>query len=133
MVTVTATRRPPAKRAPAKRPAARKKAPPPRPRSLAGHLGHGVKVGAAALGRQGREFWGVVLLVLAGLAALGIYGDFTGPFGHAVRDGTGALVGWARLIVPIGLAATGVSLFRGRPEPPSKGPTCPARPPARRS
>jgi len=74
---------------------------------------------ATYLGRQSDDVWGLLLILAGILAALGIYADLTGPFGSVVRDGTGALVGWARLLVPPVVAGLGVVLVRGtnRAEP----------------
>jgi DNA segregation ATPase FtsK/SpoIIIE, S-DNA-T family len=67
------------------------------------------------LGRQADDVWGLALIVAGLLAALGIYADLTGPAGRAVRDVAGAGFGWARILVPVALAATGAVLVRGRP------------------
>jgi S-DNA-T family DNA segregation ATPase FtsK/SpoIIIE len=56
----------------------------------------------------------VVFVVLAAVAALGIYLNLTGPAGHAIKTVTGDLFGWGRLLVPALLALIGVSLIRGR-------------------
>ena len=58
--------------------------------------------------------WGLVLLVIGALAALGMYLNLTGPFGRVVRDVTGAALGTAKLLVPVGLIAVGWSMIRGR-------------------
>jgi hypothetical protein len=67
------------------------------------------------LGGQADDVWGVAFLVLAGLAALGIYGNLTGPAGRALKAGAGDLVGWGRVLVPVALALLGWVLVRGRP------------------
>jgi S-DNA-T family DNA segregation ATPase FtsK/SpoIIIE len=69
---------------------------------------------ATHLGRQSDDVWGVVLLVIAAVAALGIYADLTGPAGRFVKDLAGAVLGWGRLLVPLGLAAVGGVLVSGR-------------------
>ncbi|HYX44266.1 MAG TPA: DNA translocase FtsK 4TM domain-containing protein, partial [Acidimicrobiales bacterium] len=61
------------------------------------------------LGRQGADILAVVLGVLGLLAALGIYADLAGPAGRLARDGTGAALGWARLLVPIALVGVGAA------------------------
>ncbi|HEX7168882.1 MAG TPA: DNA translocase FtsK 4TM domain-containing protein [Acidimicrobiales bacterium] len=74
---------------------------------------------ATYLGRQSDDVWGLLLILAAVLTALGVYADLTGPFGAVVRDASGALVGWARLLLPPVLAGVGVVLVRGttRAEP----------------
>ncbi|HLY81505.1 MAG TPA: DNA translocase FtsK 4TM domain-containing protein, partial [Acidimicrobiales bacterium] len=66
------------------------------------------------LGRQSDDVWGVVFLVAAAIAALGIYLDLTGPAGRVLRDAAGDLFGWGRLLVPPCLALVGGMLVRGR-------------------
>jgi DNA segregation ATPase FtsK/SpoIIIE, S-DNA-T family len=105
---VTATRTRPRSGSTKKR-ARRKSGPPP---SLWTRLRTAL---ATYLGRQSDDVWGLLLIVCGLLAALAIYVDLTGPFGRLLRHGTGALVGWARLLVPVGLCATGGVLVRGRP------------------
>ncbi len=62
---------------------------------------------------------GLVLLLLAVVAALGVYGgDAGGALGRAVARGAGLLVGAARLLVPPALALAGALLIRGRVAPP---------------
>ena len=61
------------------------------------------------------ELWGVGLVVAGVLAALGTWFDLTGPFGRAVRDLTGGLVGVVRFVVPLLLVWMGALLVRGRP------------------
>ncbi len=59
--------------------------------------------------------WGLLLILGGVLAALGIYADLTGPFGRVLRDGSGALLGWGRLLVPVVLGGLGLALVRGTP------------------
>jgi S-DNA-T family DNA segregation ATPase FtsK/SpoIIIE len=59
--------------------------------------------------------WGLLLLALAVVAALGIYADLTGPVGRFLRDLAGLLFGWGRLALPIALAGVGFALLQGRP------------------
>jgi S-DNA-T family DNA segregation ATPase FtsK/SpoIIIE len=104
-VTKTTSR---ARKPATKRPAARRKGP-------ARHKKATLRQTLAThLGRQSDDVWGVALLVAGLLAALGIYADLTGPAGHAVRDGAGALLGWGRLLVPVALAGVGFALLQGR-------------------
>ena len=70
---------------------------------------------ATHLGRQSDDVWGLLLILAGVLAALGIYADLTGPFGRVLRDASGALFGWGRLLVPVALAGVGVVLVRGAP------------------
>jgi S-DNA-T family DNA segregation ATPase FtsK/SpoIIIE len=98
---VTATRA-----RPKKRPAARRKAPPP---SLWARVRTTL---ATYLGRQSDDVWGLLLILAGVLAALGIYADLTGPVGHLVRDASGAVVGWGRLLLPLVLVGIGGVLVR---------------------
>ena len=67
---------------------------------------------AAQLGRQTDDVWGLLLILAGLLAALGVYADLTGPVGHAVRAAAAALLGWARLAVPVALVWIGAVLVR---------------------
>ena len=69
---------------------------------------------ASHLGRQADDVWGVVLVLIALVAAMGIYADLAGPVGRAIRETTGALVGVARFGLPLALAGVGVMLLRDR-------------------
>ena len=63
-------------------------------------------------GHEG-DLAGLACIVVAVLAGLGIYADWSGVVGQALRDGIGLLLGWARLAVPIALACVGIALIRG--------------------
>jgi S-DNA-T family DNA segregation ATPase FtsK/SpoIIIE len=69
---------------------------------------------AGVLGRQADDVWGLVFLVLAVLAVLGIYFDLLGPAGQVGQHAAGDLLGWARLLVPPILALIGITLVQGR-------------------
>jgi S-DNA-T family DNA segregation ATPase FtsK/SpoIIIE len=69
---------------------------------------------AGVLGRQADDVWGLVFLVLAVLAVLGIYFDLLGPAGQVGQHAAGDLLGWARLLVPPILAMIGITLVQGR-------------------
>jgi S-DNA-T family DNA segregation ATPase FtsK/SpoIIIE len=100
---VTKTRRAPARKpAHRKKKGARKQAPGLR-QSLATHLG-----------RQADDVWGLILIVVGVLAALGIYADLTGPVGRLLRDGAASAFGWGRLLVPVALCGIGAVLVQGR-------------------
>ena len=66
------------------------------------------------LGGQSDDVWGLVLVVIGALSALGMYLNLTGPFGRLVRDLTGAALGTAKVLVPVALIAIGWSMIRGR-------------------
>jgi S-DNA-T family DNA segregation ATPase FtsK/SpoIIIE len=98
--TTTTTR----KAAPPKSPA-----PPPRP----GLVTRMARSCSAALGRQADDVWGVLLLVTAALAGLGIYFNLAGPAGRALGTSAADVVGWGRLMVTPALLVAGVTLIRG--------------------
>jgi S-DNA-T family DNA segregation ATPase FtsK/SpoIIIE len=62
---------------------------------------------------HGRDVWGVALVALGLLTALGVYGDLAGPLGQGMSDAFGALVGDLRILAPIALVVGGVVLIRG--------------------
>ena len=110
----TATRRParnrsgsgsrkPARRAPAR----------PAPKGRAG-APRGHREGLSRLiGRQADDVWGLILLLVAALFALGIYtAGLAGPVGRVVSQLTGDLLGWARVLLPPMLAFLGWVLIR---------------------
>jgi DNA segregation ATPase FtsK/SpoIIIE, S-DNA-T family len=68
-----------------------------------------------AAGMEGRhqDLSGLILLVLAGLAALGLWLDVTGILGDALRDAVGAAIGELRLVLPLLLAWAGLILLMG--------------------
>ncbi|MEY2398975.1 MAG: segregation ATPase FtsK/SpoIIIE, family [Actinomycetota bacterium] len=70
---------------------------------------------ATHLGRQSDDVWGLLLLAIAAVSALGIYADLTGPVGHFIRDLAGLLFGWGRLALPLVVAGIGLALLQGRP------------------
>ena len=110
-MTKTATRRKPASRptraAPRRSPAARKKKSEPA-------LTRARRAVASHLGRQADDVWGVVLVLIALVAAMGIYADLAGPVGRGIREATGTLVGIGRFALPLALAGVGVMLLRDR-------------------
>ncbi len=69
---------------------------------------------ADILGHQSHDVWGLAFLLLAGLAALGIWFDLTGPFGRLAKEASGDAFGVGRLLVPFGLAGIGVAQIRSR-------------------
>ncbi len=68
------------------------------------------------LGGQSNDVWGMLLLLAAALAALGIYADVIGPAGRGIRIGTEVAFGWGRFMVPVALGAVGFSLVRNHEE-----------------
>ena len=73
----------------------------------------GKAVGTAFDGRQA-DVWGVVLIALGLLGALGLYLDLAGPVGNGLRVGFGALFGLARVIAPPTVVALGAALIFGK-------------------
>ncbi|MDA8283743.1 MAG: DNA translocase FtsK 4TM domain-containing protein, partial [Actinomycetota bacterium] len=63
------------------------------------------------------EAWGVVLILVAVLAGLGIYSDLAGPAGRAVRAGSADLVGLDRVLLPVVFAVAGAGLLWHRHPP----------------
>jgi S-DNA-T family DNA segregation ATPase FtsK/SpoIIIE len=58
------------------------------------------------------DAWGLVVLTLGLVAALGIYLDVAGPAGTAIDRAAGAAVGLVRYLVPPGLVLAGFALVR---------------------
>ena len=67
------------------------------------------------LGSQSDDIWGIGLILVGILTFLGIVFDATGIFGRIVRFLTEALLGHAKLALPIVLVWLGYLLVRGRP------------------
>ncbi len=68
------------------------------------------------LGERAEELAGLVLVVFAALAALGLYGDLAGPFGRGVATAGTALMGPAAHVLPPVLAVVGIALLFGVPD-----------------
>jgi S-DNA-T family DNA segregation ATPase FtsK/SpoIIIE len=68
-----------------------------------------------AAGRQLAGHWGdvvaVALFVVGAIVALGLWTDLAGPVGSALADAAGAVLGRARVAVPVGCVAFGVVLL----------------------
>jgi DNA segregation ATPase FtsK/SpoIIIE, S-DNA-T family len=62
---------------------------------------------------HGHDVWGLGLILLAVLSALGIYLGAAGPVGSGLAAGAATVVGSLDVLVPIALAAAGVLLIRG--------------------
>ncbi|MEA3054677.1 MAG: segregation ATPase FtsK/SpoIIIE, family, partial [Actinomycetota bacterium] len=73
-------------------------------------------VGPSALERllSRGDTWGVVLVLAGILGGLGTWFDLTGPIGRGLRDAADALVGVARLGVPVALVWVGALLVHDR-------------------
>ncbi len=65
---------------------------------------------------QSDEIWGLVYVLVAALAGLGIYAHLAGPAGRVLKEGVGDLFGLGRYVVPPGLAALGAYLMSRRPQ-----------------
>jgi DNA segregation ATPase FtsK/SpoIIIE, S-DNA-T family len=61
------------------------------------------------------DVWGIGLVTVAILGALGLYVNALGPVGYGVRHGLGMVLGVGRFLVPPAFAAAGVMLIAGRP------------------
>jgi len=57
--------------------------------------------------------WGVALVALGLLTALGVYGNLAGPLGRGLAEVAGALVGGLRVFLPPVLVVGGALLLRG--------------------
>jgi DNA segregation ATPase FtsK/SpoIIIE, S-DNA-T family len=60
---------------------------------------------------QSDDIWGLAFLLMAVLAALGIYAEIIGPAGRVMRTGTADVFGLARYSLPVGFAALGTYLL----------------------
>ena len=78
-------------------------------------------VGAASRG-HGTDFFGLLLVVVGVVSALGIYAGGGGPVGRGLATAIGTLVGAARVFAPVVLVALGVTLIRGAPQPSPRRP-----------
>ena len=99
----------------AKRPRGRPAARRPSAAAWAGGLLTGL-VGRTASALRRGDTWGALLLVVAVLVALAVWVDATGLLGRWISDAAGALVGLAKVVLPVLLAAAGIVLLRARPE-----------------
>ena len=109
MATVATTQRP---RGGGTKPApARKKAAP--PPSLLDRLTAAL---ASALGSHAGDVVGLLCIAVGIVAGMGVYASAAGPVGRGLDDGIGMVVGWGRVIVPVGLVALGIVLVRGVPD-----------------
>jgi S-DNA-T family DNA segregation ATPase FtsK/SpoIIIE len=69
---------------------------------------------ASLVGGQSDDLWGLAFLLVAVLAALGIYSHLIGPAGRDVRTGTADVLGYGRWALPVALAGLGGYLVSAR-------------------
>ena len=105
-------RKPKSTRKPAARKATAKAAP-----AEPGVLARGREAAGRQLAGHGADVLAVCLFVLGAIFALGLWTDLAGPVGSALADGTGALLGRARVAVPVACFAFGVLLLWPRRSP----------------
>ncbi len=114
-------RAPAKKKVPARKSAARKSTPSRSRSSRAtppaepGRVGRGLSRGREAAGRQlaghRSDALAVALFVVGVIVALGLWTDLAGPVGSAIADGTGAVLGRARVALPVACIAFAVLLL----------------------
>ncbi|MFZ6004959.1 MAG: DNA translocase FtsK 4TM domain-containing protein [Actinomycetota bacterium] len=71
---------------------------------------------AGALDGHAGDVAGLLCIGVGLVAALGIYADAAGPVGRSLDEVIGTLVGWGRLLAPVGLVGAGVVLVRTGPD-----------------
>jgi S-DNA-T family DNA segregation ATPase FtsK/SpoIIIE len=108
------------KKKPARKPA-RRKATGSRAKAAApaepGVLARGRDAAGRQLAGHRADVLAVVLFVAGAIFALGLWTDLAGPVGSALADGTGAMLGRARVAVPVACFAFGVLLLWPRKGP----------------
>jgi S-DNA-T family DNA segregation ATPase FtsK/SpoIIIE len=72
-----------------------------------------------------RDAWGLALVALGVVVALGVWLDLAGPFGRGLRAGAATVVGLGRLALPVVCGAVGAALLRS-PDRPAVAPGVPA-------
>lgn len=66
-----------------------------------------------AFAGHSHDVWGVALVALGLLLALGVYADLAGPLGRGLAEAAGLLVGGLRVVLPVVLVVAGALLLRG--------------------
>jgi S-DNA-T family DNA segregation ATPase FtsK/SpoIIIE len=100
-------KKPARKPAPRKSTASRAKAAPAEP----GMVARSREAAGRQLAGHRPDLFAVCLFVLGAIFALGLWTDLAGPVGSALADGTGAVLGRARVAVPVACFAFGVVLL----------------------
>ena len=109
----SSTRKAPAKKTTAKKPAAKRGTGAPKGRSAAAARRSAPGPVREAFAGHGHDVWGVALVALGLLTALGVYGNLAGPLGRGLAEVAGALVGGLRVFLPPVLVVGGALLLRG--------------------
>ncbi|MEJ6510959.1 MAG: DNA translocase FtsK [Actinomycetota bacterium] len=109
----SSSRKAPSRSASAKKPRAKRGSAAPKGRSAAAtHRSAPGPVREAFTG-HGHDVWGVALIALGLLTALGVYGNLAGPLGRGLAEVAGALFGGLRVFLPPVLVVGGALLLRG--------------------
>ena len=109
----SSARKAPAKKSTAKKPAAKRGSAAPKGRSSAAARRPAPGPVREAFTGHGHDVWGVALVALGLLTALGVYGNLAGPLGRGLAEVAGALVGGLRVFLPPVLIVGGALLLRG--------------------
>ncbi len=109
----SSARKAPAKKSTAKKPAAKRGTGAPKGRSAAAARRSAPGPVREAFAGHGHDVWGVALVALGLLTALGVYGNLAGPLGRGLAEVAGALVGGLRVFLPPVLVVGGALLLRG--------------------
>ena len=109
----SSVRKAPGKKSAAKKPAAKRGSGAPKGRSSAAARRPSSGPVREAFTGHGHDVWGVALVALGLLTALGVYGNLAGPLGRGLAEVAGALVGGLRVFLPPVLIVGGALLLRG--------------------
>ena len=109
----SSSRKAPARKPAAKKPGAKRGSAAPKGRSAAATRRPAPGPVREAFTGHGHDVWGVALIALGLLTALGVYGNLAGPLGRGLAEVAGALIGGLRVFLPPVLVVGGALLLRG--------------------
>ncbi len=109
----SSSRKAPARKPAAKKPGAKRDSAAPKGRSAAATRRPAPGPVREAFTGHGHDVWGVALIALGLLTALGVYGNLAGPLGRGLAEVAGALIGGLRVFLPPVLVLGGALLLRG--------------------
>ena len=109
----SSSRKAPARKPAAKKPGAKRGSAAPKGRSAAATRRPAPGPVREAFTGHGHDVWGVALIALGLLTALGVYGNLAGPLGRGLAEVAGALIGGLRVFLPPVLVLGGALLLRG--------------------